>query len=184
MKYLYIHIALIITAFCCRLSVAEDISPLVSAKSPSLLPGTALFQTNKGSFEIAFFREQAPLTVGNFQQLAEKGFYNNMPFQVFEPGFILQTGDPTGTGNGGPGYDLPGEFSDIKHLQGTVSMARLRSKMNPERRSNGSQFFICLSKSPHLDGLYSAFARVIEGMDVVNSLRVGDKILKIKFPRP
>ena len=117
------------------------------------------------------YPEIAPNTVNNFISLIKKNFYNGLIFHRVISGFMLQGGDPEGTGMGGPGYGIKGEFSsngfnkDLKHTEGVLSMAR---SMNPD--SAGSQFFIIHKTSPHLDGDYAAFGKVTEGMDVVNKI--------------
>ncbi len=117
------------------------------------------------------YPEIAPNTVNNFISLVKKGFYNGLIFHRVINGFMLQGGDPEGTGMGGPGYSIKGEFSgngfknDLKHTPGVLSMAR---SMMPN--SAGSQFFIMHKNSPHLDGNYAAFGKIIEGMDVVNRI--------------
>ncbi len=113
----------------------------------------------------------APNTVKNFVELVEKGFYDGLIFHRVIRGFMIQGGCPEGTGMGGPGYQIKGEFSqngfknDLKHEPGVLSMARA---MHPD--SAGSQFFIMHQTSPHLDGSYAAFGKVIEGMDIVNKI--------------
>lgn len=117
------------------------------------------------------YPEIAPNTVNNFVSLVSKGYYNGLIFHRVIRGFMIQGGCPDGTGMGGPGYHIPGEFShngfqnDLKHTEGVLSMARA---MHPD--SAGSQFFIMHKNSPHLDGEYAAFGKVIEGMDVVNTI--------------
>ena len=117
------------------------------------------------------YPEIAPNTVNNFISLVNKGFYNGLFFHRVIKNFMLQGGDPDGTGTGGPGYSIRGEFSgngfknDLKHTEGVLSMAR---SMMPN--SAGSQFFIMHKTSPHLDGQYAAFGKIIEGMDVVNRI--------------
>lgn len=117
------------------------------------------------------YPEIAPNTVNNFISLVNAGFYNGVIFHRVIRGFMLQGGDPQGTGTGGPGYSIKGEFTqngftnNLKHEPGVLSMART---MMPN--SAGSQFFIMHEKSPHLDGAYAAFGKVIEGMDVVNAI--------------
>lgn len=117
------------------------------------------------------YPEIAPNTVNNFISLVNTGFYNGVIFHRVIRGFMLQGGDPQGTGTGGPGYSIKGEFTqngftnNLKHEPGVLSMART---MMPN--SAGSQFFIMHEKSPHLDGAYAAFGKVIEGMDVVNAI--------------
>lgn len=113
----------------------------------------------------------APVSVNNFISLIQKNFYDGLIFHRVIKGFMIQGGDPNGTGTGGPGYSIPGEFAingfenDLKHTEGVLSMAR---SMHPD--SAGSQFFIMHRTSPHLDGQYAAFGKVIEGMDVVNKI--------------
>ena len=117
------------------------------------------------------YPEVAPNTVNNFVSLVGKGFYNGLIFHRVIAGFMIQGGDPEGTGMGGPGYGIKGEFNQngftnqLKHSAGVLSMARA---MNPN--SAGSQFFIMHINAPHLDGAYAAFGKVIEGMDVVNKI--------------
>ncbi|ASS37111.1 peptidylprolyl isomerase [Mogibacterium pumilum] len=112
------------------------------------------------------YEDIAPKSVENFVELCEKGFYDGLIFHRVIPGFMIQGGCPDGTGMGGPGYSIPGEFSangfknDLKHSRGVLSMAR---SMNPN--SAGSQFFIMVENAPHLDGQYAAFGKVTEGMD-------------------
>ena len=115
--------------------------------------------------------EVAPASVKNFVDLASKGFYNGLIFHRVIPGFMIQGGDPEGTGMGGPGYTIKGEFAangfknDLKHTRGVLSMARA---MDPN--SAGSQFFIMHEDSPHLDGQYAAFGKLIEGIEVVDKI--------------
>ena len=117
------------------------------------------------------YPEAAPQSVGNFIALANSGFYDGLIFHRVIPGFMIQGGDPKGIGMGGPGYCIKGEFAangvnnPLKHTYGVLSMAR---SMMPD--SAGSQFFIMTSDSPHLDGQYAAFGKVIEGMDVVDQI--------------
>ena len=121
------------------------------------------------------YPEIAPNTVNNFLSLVNKGFYNGLIFHRVIEGFMIQGGCPDGTGMGGPGYSIKGEFTqnrfknDLKHTEGVLSMARA---MHPD--SAGSQFFIMHKTSPHLDGAYAAFGKVIEGMDVVNKIAETD----------
>ncbi len=126
---------------------------------------------NEDIVKIELYPEAAPNTVKNFISLVSKGFYNGLGFHRIINGFMIQGGDPEGTGMGGPGYRIKGEFeqngfkNDIKHTAGVVSMAR---SMMPD--SAGSQFFIMHKDAPHLDGAYAAFGKVIEGMDVVDKI--------------
>ncbi|MFP4661794.1 MAG: peptidylprolyl isomerase [Halanaerobiales bacterium] len=117
------------------------------------------------------YPEVAPNTVRNFISLVEQDFYDGVIFHRVIPGFMIQGGDPDGTGMGGPGYSIPGEFSingfdnELKHSRGVLSMAR---SQHPD--SAGSQFFIMHQDSPHLDGQYAAFGKVVDGMEVVDSI--------------
>lgn len=126
---------------------------------------------NQDVIKAELYPEIAPNTVNNFISLIQQDFYTNTIFHRVINGFMLQGGDPTGTGMGGPGYSIQGEFSsngfknNLNHSAGVLSMAR---SMNPN--SAGSQFFIMHKDSPHLDGQYAAFGKVIEGMDVVNKI--------------
>ena len=124
-----------------------------------------------GVIKIELDAKAAPKTVENFVSLVNKGFYDGLTFHRIIPGFMIQGGDPDGTGMGGPGYSIKGEFAvngfenNLKHTEGVLSMAR---SMMPD--SAGSQFFIMHKNAPHLDGQYAAFGKVIEGMDVVNEI--------------
>lgn len=123
------------------------------------------------TIKIELYPEVAPNTVNNFISLVKKGYYNNLSFHRIIKGFMVQGGCPEGTGMGGPGYTIKGEFSqnrfenNLKHEMGVISMAR---SMRPD--SAGSQFFIMHKDAPHLDGAYAAFGKVTEGMDIVNKL--------------
>ena len=126
---------------------------------------------NGGIIKLALDASAAPNTVKNFLSLADKGYYDGLTFHRIIPGFMIQGGCPDGTGMGGPGYSIKGEFAangvknPLKHKRGVISMARA---MNPN--SAGSQFFIMHQDAPHLDGQYAAFGQVTEGMDVVDAI--------------
>lgn len=129
------------------------------------------FETTQGTIKAELYPEIAPNTVNNFLSLIGKGFYNGLIFHRVIKGFMIQGGDPDGMGTGGPGYSIRGEFAhngfenNLKHTAGVLSMAR---SMMPD--SAGSQFFIMHKDSPHLDGEYAAFGKVIEGQDVVDKI--------------
>src|SRR3954468_7459018 len=130
-------------------------------------PGTyARFETSMGDFTVELFEAQVPNTVGNFVKLAEKDFYNGVIFHRVIDGFMIQGGDPTGTGRGGPGYQFADEIHpQLKHTtEGMLSMA------NAGPNTNGSQFFITLTATPHLDGRHAVFGKVVEGMDIVRKI--------------
>lgn len=126
---------------------------------------------NGGKIKIELDPTAAPITVENFEKLVRQGFYDGLTFHRIIPGFMIQGGDPEGTGMGGPGYGIKGEFArngvdnPIKHTRGVISMAR---SMMPD--SAGSQFFIMHEDAPHLDGSYAAFGHVVEGMEVVDQI--------------
>ena len=123
------------------------------------------------TIRLELYPEIAPITVENFLDLVNKGFYNGLSFHRIIPGFMIQGGDPSGNGTGGPGYKIKGEFksngvnNDIKHERGVISMARA---FDPN--SAGSQFFIMHKDAPHLDGEYAAFGKVIEGLETVDEI--------------
>jgi peptidyl-prolyl cis-trans isomerase B (cyclophilin B) len=129
-----------------------------------------------GEIKFDFFPEDAPKTVENFVTLARKGFYDGLVFHRVEPGFVIQGGDPQGNGMGGPGYKIKAEFNKQKHVRGAVAMARSN---DPD--SAGSQFYIVLAPANFLDGKYTVFGIVTSGMDVVDKVRVGDKMKSVKI---
>ena len=134
-------------------------------------PVVTITMTNGDVMKAELYPEIAPNTVNNFISLVQKGFYDGLFFHRVISGFMIQGGDPQGTGMGGPGYSIKGEFAmngvrnDLKHTRGVLSMAR---SMMPN--SAGSQFFIMHANAPHLDGQYAAFGKVVEGLDVVDKI--------------
>ena len=126
----------------------------------------AQFETSMGKFTIELFEAEVPNTVGNFAKLAEKNFYDGVIFHRVIDGFMIQGGDPTGTGRGGPGY----QFADEIHPQLKHSGEGILSMANAGPNTNGSQFFITLVPTPHLDGKHTVFGKVVEGMDVVKKI--------------
>lgn len=136
-----------------------------------------LIETTKGSIEVEFFDKDAPNTVKNFVTLAQKGYYNGLKFHRVIPDFVIQGGDPTGTGAGGPGYAIPCETSggNQKHIDGAFSMA------HAGKDTGGSQFFIVLNKNScgHLDRKHTVFGKTTNGFDVVQKIQQGDKMLKV-----
>jgi peptidyl-prolyl cis-trans isomerase B (cyclophilin B) len=127
-------------------------------------------ETNRGTIVLEMYPQYAPATVNNFVFLASEGYYDGVTFHRVIPDFVVQGGDPTGTGRGGPGYRFGDEFAGnpLKHETGVISMA------NAGPGTNGSQFFITHSPQPHLDGKHTVFGKVIEGQEVVDAIRVGD----------
>ncbi len=126
---------------------------------------------NGGKMTLELYPEKAPISVKNFADLAKKGFYNGIIFHRVIAGFMIQGGDPTGTGMGGPGHTIKGEFAangvpnDLKHTRGVISMARAY-----DPNSAGSQFFIMHADAPHLDGQYAAFGKLVGGFDVLDEI--------------
>ena len=139
---------------------------------------TATIRTSKGEIVCELYVREAPQTVSNFVYLALAGFYDGLTFHRVVPGFVIQGGDPLAKGNGGPGYTVPAEIG-LSHNEGALATARLSDQVNPGRASSGSQFYITLDKTPHLDGGYTVFGQVIDGMSAVQSIVVGDTILGI-----
>ena len=137
----------------------------------------AIFNTNKGNFKVELFADKAPLTVGNFIKLVDKGFFNGLIFHRVIPNFMIQGGCPHGTGRGGPGYNIRDEFHpDLKHdSKGILSMA------NAGPNTGGSQFFITVAPTPWLDKHHAIFGKVIEGMDIVETI---SKVEKDRMDKP
>jgi len=136
-----------------------------------------LMKTNKGDIEATLFATKAPMTVANFINLAQRGYYDGIAFHRVIANFMIQGGDPTGTGSGGPGYKFGDEVgTGLKHDKpGIFSMA------NSGPRTNGSQFFITHVATPHLDGKHTVFGEVTKGQDIVDAIAQGDKIEKIEI---
>ena len=134
-----------------------------------------LMETTKGSIELELYPQYAPVTVNNFVFLANEGFYDTVSFHRVIPNFVIQGGDPTGTGRGGPGYEFIDETkgNPLKHETGVISMA------NAGPNTNGSQFFITHSPQPHLNGKHTVFGKVVRGMDVVNAIVQGDTMTRV-----
>lgn len=157
-------VARLVLVFC----VLAGIPGLASAQGLK-----ALIVTDKGSIEAELNERAAPTTVASFVNLAQRGFYDGLSFHRVERNFVVQGGDPLGTGTGGPGYRFNGEIV-LKHTRpGTLSMA------NSGPGTDGSQFFFTLVPTPHLDGKHSVFGNVTSGMDVVRAIARGDRILSI-----
>lgn len=133
-------------------------------------------ETNRGNIELELYAEHAPITVNNFVFLARDGFYDGVGFHRVIANFMIQGGDPTGTGRGGPGYRFEDECSGnpLRHERGVISMA------NAGPNTNGSQFFITHGPQPHLDGRHTVFGKVIAGMDVVDAIEQGDVMTVVR----
>ncbi|MDO7786141.1 peptidylprolyl isomerase [Desulforamulus aquiferis] len=135
----------------------------------------AIIETDKGKVVIELKEKDAPNTVKNFEDLAAKGFYDGLNFHRVIPGFVIQGGCPHGTGTGGPGYTIKCETqgNPNKHVKGALSMA------HAGKDTGGSQFFICHDAFPHLDGVHTVFGQVLEGQEVVDNIKQGDKMNKV-----
>ena len=135
----------------------------------------AIIETNRGTIKAELYTAKAPITAANFIGLANSGFYNGLTFHRVEPGFVVQGGDPNGDGTGGSEKSIPLEINpELKHVKGALAMARAN-----DPNSASSQFYITLAETSFLDGNYAVFGKVIQGMDVVEQLRIGDKMVKI-----
>ncbi|NDK39568.1 peptidylprolyl isomerase [Pseudoxanthomonas gei] len=137
---------------------------------------TATFDTARGPIKVELYPDKAPLTVANFVNLAQRGFYDGLNFHRVIPDFMIQGGCPEGSGRGGPGYRFADETNNgVRHERGVLSMA------NAGPNTNGSQFFITHVATPHLDGRHTVFGKVLEGLDVVDSVKGGDLINSVKI---
>lgn len=164
------------------LSLLAALTLITSASAATLGPDVAVMQIRFGNEKqtrkvvIGLYDDATPRTVENFKTLVRKKFYNGLQFHRVFPSSFVQTGDPMSrwgqkdqTGTGGPGYTIPAEIG-LKHEQGSVAMARLPDKINPAKNSNGSQFYACLTPLPNLNGQYTVFGKVLEGLDVLEAL--------------
>lgn len=155
---------------------------LLCAHAAPLGPDVAVLQIRVGKAKecqrvvIGLYDETAPVTVANFKELVRKKFYNGLRFHRALPGALVQTGDPSSrwgqkdrTGTGGPGYTIPAEIK-LRHEKGSVAMARLPDKINPAKNSNGSQFYVCLQPLPKLNGQYTVFGTVLEGLETLEEI--------------
>lgn len=133
-----------------------------------------IIQMANGKIEIELFPQDAPKTVARISELVKQGFYDGLTFHRVVPGFVVQGGDPEGTGMGGSGQNLPAEFNGREHVEGTVAMARAA-----DPNSADSQFYISLGRHPHLDRNYTVFGQVKSGMEVVRAIKQGDKMVKV-----
>jgi cyclophilin family peptidyl-prolyl cis-trans isomerase len=138
---------------------------------------TAVLSTNRGEIEIELLNQEAPRTVQNFVELAEKGFYDRLTFHRVVPNFVIQTGCPLGNGWGNPGHEMRCETSPLRFERGVVGMA------HAGKDTGGSQFFITHSRAPHLDGRYTIFGRVTRGMEIVDTIEVEDQLQSVKIKK-
>ena len=137
---------------------------------------TITIESSRGIIELELYPEHAPKTVNNFVFLAQEGFYDNVTFHRVITDFVIQGGDPTGTGRGGPGYSFEDEVegNPLKHERGVISMA------NAGPNTNGSQFFITHAPQPHLDGKHTVFGKVVKGIEVVDAIQQGDTMTRVE----
>ncbi|MBP9681477.1 MAG: peptidylprolyl isomerase [Bacteriovorax sp.] len=135
---------------------------------------TATLKTIHGDIIFRFYTKAAPQTSARIMQLIQAKFYDGLIFHRAIPNFIIQIGDPTGTGNGGSGTKLKAEFNELQHIKGTIGMAR-----GMDKNSADSQFYICLTTLPHLDGKNTVFGQVVDGLDILPKLSKGDRIISI-----
>ena len=169
-----IFLLLLLTLIGCALPFGRQLTPEEQV---------AVITTDKGAFVLEFYPDAAPVAVDNFIKLINEKFYDGLTFhrKVDAPGLnIIQSGCPKGDGSGGPGWTIIDEYTNPNqrpHVRGTVAMARVPDTPN----SSGSQFYICLKPQPHLDGDYTTFGGVIQGMDVVDQLSMGDVMTKIRL---
>jgi cyclophilin family peptidyl-prolyl cis-trans isomerase len=148
---------------------------LLGLSSAAQAGRVCVLETEKGTLVFRMFPEVAPRTVSRIGELADSGFFDGIVFHRVVADFVVQAGDPTGTGEGGSGQTIPAEFSHVHYIRGSVGMAR-----DEDLHSNDSQFFICISEQPHLDGKYTLFGQVVEGEDVLDRIRQGDRILRMR----
>lgn len=147
-------------------------TPTGEVKLPTASRPIVVIETDFGNIELELRPDKAPKTCENFLKLVNKGFYDSLIFHRVIPKFMIQCGDPDGTGRGGPGYTVPAEITDLKHSLGAVACARLPDQANPQKASSGSQFYITVVPTPHLDNEYTIFGYAISGMDAVQKIAV------------
>ncbi len=170
-KYLILLFFIVILATACNKSQTENEQ---NSENIQMVRYTTI-ETDKGTIKAELYVKQAPITTKNFIDLANSGFYNGLVFHRVEPGFVVQGGDPNGDGTGGSGKIIPLEINpELKHVKGALAMARTQ-----DPNSATSQFYITLAETPFLDGQYAVFGKVIQGIDVVGKIKVGDRMNKV-----
>ncbi len=172
-KILIIIVLIALTTF--TLGCTEKPAPAGEQSTQAVKNRIATIETNKGIIKFELYEKETPITTKNFIELAESGFYNGLTFHRVEPGFVVQGGDPKGDGTGGSGKTIPLEIApSLTHKKGAVGMAR-----SQDPNSASSQFYIVLEDAKFLDKNYAVFGQVTDGMDVVEKIAVGDKMLKV-----
>lgn len=190
-KLLFISMLIVLLTLCACSDKNDNKGESQLSNSDNKNPIVTIEMEDGGIIKAELYPEIAPNTVNNFISLINKGYYDGVIFHRVIPGFMIQGGDPQGTGRGGPGYKIKGEFTNngftnnLKHTRGVLSMARQGNSYNPKSAYDtaGSQFFIMVADAPHLDKDYASFGKVIEGMDVVDRIvsvnrNASDKPLK------
>jgi hypothetical protein len=155
-------------------NLGAELERTLEVDDQGLSRAVVVIQTTRGKIRFKFYTKDAPKTVHRMVELISKGFYNGLIFHRVVPGFVVQGGDPSGSGMGGSGVSLPAEFNSRKHIPGAVAMARAQ-----DPNSADSQFYISLGTHPHLDGSYTVFGQLIEGQEVANQLQVGDRMTAV-----
>jgi cyclophilin family peptidyl-prolyl cis-trans isomerase len=172
-----LFIVLLVFLAACTTSVdtqEDDVTSLVEEVEDETMGKTYVtVETNKGNFKIRLY-DETPLSRDNFVQLVESGFYDGLVFHRYEPGFVIQGGDPNGDGTGGSEKNVDLEVVGLSHSKGTIGMARAN-----EPNSGSSQWFVNLADNNFLDPNYTVFGEIVEGLDVAESLRIGDKMTKV-----
>lgn len=181
MKYFLFSFALLFLFSCDNSNVPKNLSQLgnidiqkLKTDSNGLSLATATIKTVHGDVVFRFYTKSAPRTSTRIMKLIQDKFYDGLVIHRMIPNFIIQTGDPTGTGTGGSGMKLPPEFSDLQHIKGTIGLAH-----GFDVNSGDSQFYICLTTLPHLDKKNTIFGQVVEGFDVLAKLSKGDRIVSV-----
>lgn len=171
-------IGFVVLALALNFTRSDDVSKEKTPPEPQIAKNRfAVIDTNKGTIKFELYEGKAPITTKNFITLTNSGFYSNLTFHRYEPGFVIQGGDPKGDGTGGSDEKIPLEIvSGLTHVKGAVAMAR-----SNDPNSASSQFYITLDEAHFLDGNYAVFGQVVEGMDVVLSLRAGDRMKSVKI---
>ncbi len=165
-------VLLIFGLFSCSM---KDTGESEASSNEELLFNSAVIKTVKGNMSITFYLKEAPNTCRRIQELIKSGFYDGLEFHRVIEKFIVQTGDPTNAGQGGSGQRIQDENNDLKHVRGSIGLAKIEGKSD----SGDSQFYISLNKVPELDGKFTIFAQVKSGLSVLDQIAVGDKIISI-----
>lgn len=180
MKYAFLVCALFLAGH----SFAQDEKlPFTVPQNYLELPPSALIKTTKGDFEIELYRKSAPIAVKNFEYLARQGLYIDSYFTNYREDRYIQAGSLKNTDKKPPRYLLPPEIGDLRHEEGTLGTAAPPRHVNPQRLMDGMQFYVTHKRIPTLDGQYTIFGKIIWGLELAKTLRPGDKILAVKFPK-